>query len=81
MTSLPYDVIGLLGVLFVDLFQAWPVVPKPWLEFGKLFFIAAVGLGLGTLPFMDNWGHLGGLIIGIKSGIRSGVRWGIRVGH
>ncbi|EGD81420.1 hypothetical protein PTSG_02140 [Salpingoeca rosetta] len=60
---------GLLGCLFVELFQSWQLLESPKKEFLKLFLIAIVALAVGLLPYIDNWSHLGGFAFGILSSI------------
>ena len=48
-------VYGFLGVHFVELFQAWQIIPKPWISLLKLFSVTIVLLMIGTLPYIDNW--------------------------
>jgi membrane associated rhomboid family serine protease len=62
-------VYGLLGVLLVELFQSWQIVPMPWLELLKLGGVCVVMHLLGTLPFLDNWSHVGGFVFGVVAGI------------
>jgi len=62
-------VYGLLGVMLVELFQAWQVVPNVWWQLIKLVVLIAASLLIGTLPYVDNWSHLGGFAFGIVSGI------------
>lgn len=50
---------GLIGVLFVELFQYWQIVDYAWLEFLKLLGFTAVLLAVGTLPYIDNMAHIG----------------------
>jgi membrane associated rhomboid family serine protease len=60
---------GLLGVTFVDLFQSWRVVEEPWSKLFKTLGTTILFLLVGTLPFIDNWAHIGGFIFGILSSI------------
>jgi membrane associated rhomboid family serine protease len=62
-------VYGLLAVMYVELFQAWQVVPKAWLQCVKLTVIIALSMLIGTLPYVDNWSHVGGLAFGFVSGV------------
>jgi membrane associated rhomboid family serine protease len=62
-------VYGFLGVMVVELFQAWPVIPRAWLQLLKLIGIIVFMLLIGTLPYIDNWSHIGGLLFGIVAGI------------
>ena len=52
-------VFGLLGVLFVELFQFWQIVDRAWLELIKLLAFVVFLLALGTLPYVDNMAHIG----------------------
>lgn len=52
-------VFGLLGVLFVELFQFWQIVDNAWLELLKLSGFVLFLLLLGTLPYVDNMAHVG----------------------
>eukprot|EP00048_Salpingoeca_helianthica_P004004 m.72749 g.72749 ORF g.72749 m.72749 type:complete len:615 (+) comp13002_c0_seq1:3238-5082(+) len=62
-------VYGLLAVLLVELFQSWQIVSNAWSEFFKLGGFSLLLLMVGTLPFIDNWSHIGGFVFGIVSGI------------
>ncbi len=52
-------VFGLLGVLFVELFQFWQIVDHAYLELLKLAGFVFFLLALGTLPYVDNMAHIG----------------------
>lgn len=52
-------VFGLLGVLYVELFQFWQIVDRAWLELVKLTAFIVFLLALGTLPYVDNMAHVG----------------------
>ena len=52
-------IFGMLGVLYVELFQFWQIVDRAWLELIKLTSFVVVLLFLGTFPFLNNWAHLG----------------------
>eukprot|EP00054_Salpingoeca_dolichothecata_P028540 m.217592 g.217592 ORF g.217592 m.217592 type:complete len:250 (+) comp26250_c0_seq4:150-899(+) len=60
---------GLLGVTVVDLFQSWQVIPNPWSQFFKTMLQLIVFLGIGTLPWVDNFAHFGGFIFGVLASI------------
>ena len=60
-------VYGLLGVLLVELLQSWQVVDNPGTELCKLMFVIFISLLVGTLPYIDNFAHIGGFIFGILS--------------
>ncbi|EDQ91123.1 uncharacterized protein MONBRDRAFT_21331 [Monosiga brevicollis MX1] len=60
---------GMCGGMFVELFQSWPLLARPWREVFKLTFIALVAFAFGFLPYLDNWSHLGGFTFGVLSSI------------
>eukprot|EP00052_Salpingoeca_macrocollata_P025829 m.236607 g.236607 ORF g.236607 m.236607 type:complete len:101 (-) comp22491_c1_seq24:335-637(-) len=60
---------GLFGVLLIDLFQSWQVVPKPWKELQKLLALIVVSLLIGTLPSVDNFAHMAGLCFGAVTAV------------
>ena len=62
-------IFGMLGVLYVELFQFWQIVDRAWLELIKLTSFVIILLFLGTFPFIDNWAHLGGLLFGVVSAV------------
>ena len=52
-------VVGLIGVLFVELFQFWQIVDHAFLELLKLMGFVLFLLAVGTLPYIDNMAHIG----------------------
>jgi len=56
---------GLFAVMIVDLVLHWKLVPSPGCELIKLNSLALFSLLLGTLPFFDNFAHLGGFVMGL----------------
>ena len=52
-------VFGMLGVLYVELFQFWQIVDNAYLELIKLTTFVVVLLLVGTLPYVDNFAHIG----------------------
>ena len=50
---------GLIGVLFVELFQYWQIVDNAWIELLKLLGFTVFLLAIGTLPYVDNMAHIG----------------------
>ncbi|KAG5179534.1 hypothetical protein JKP88DRAFT_270350 [Tribonema minus] len=69
---LPYQVmvgasgaiLGLLGGVWADLLQNWSLKQRPWVSIIVLFTITAVNLLLGLMPYLDNFAHMGGLVMG-----------------
>eukprot|EP00122_Pirum_gemmata_P010192 Pgem_evm1s9424 len=55
---------GLLAILCVELWQNWNYLYNPWTEFWKIFIMMFISLGIGTLPYVDNFAHFGGFLYG-----------------
>ena len=56
---------GIIACLFVELFQGWQLVVKPWKHLLKLCSIIFILFLLGLLPYIDNFAHIFGFIYGI----------------
>ncbi|XP_040186034.1 inactive rhomboid protein 2 [Rana temporaria] len=56
---------GLLACLFVELFQSWQILAKPWKAFFKLVGIVLFLFLFGLLPWIDNIAHIFGFISGL----------------
>ncbi|XP_029006486.1 inactive rhomboid protein 2 [Betta splendens] len=56
---------GLLACLFVELFQAWQMLEKPWNAFLKLLGIVIFLFLCGLLPWIDNIAHIFGFLSGL----------------
>ncbi|KAG8565627.1 hypothetical protein GDO81_012929 [Engystomops pustulosus] len=56
---------GLLACLFVELFQSWQILAKPWKALFKLFGIVLFLFLFGLLPWIDNIAHIFGFISGL----------------
>lgn len=64
-------VLGLLGGRFADSFLNWKSKKTPFLDFGINVFeiLFTVLVGTFALPGVDNFSHIGGLIMGTLSGL------------
>ena len=60
---------GLLGVVLIELFQAWKIVKHPVLELLKILCITTLLLLSGTVPYVDNTTHIAGFLLGVLGGI------------
>lgn len=74
---------GLVGVLFVELFNMWSVVKEPVNELINLCIFFAVILLVGTMPHLNNWAHVAGFVFGLLMAMLllpyvSFGKWGIR---
>ncbi|KAM9362594.1 inactive rhomboid protein 2-like [Symphorus nematophorus] len=56
---------GLLACLFVELFQGWQMLEKPWKAFLKLLGIVLFLFMCGLLPWIDNIAHIFGFLSGM----------------
>uniref|UniRef100_A0A3Q1GUE0 Inactive rhomboid protein n=1 Tax=Acanthochromis polyacanthus TaxID=80966 RepID=A0A3Q1GUE0_9TELE len=56
---------GLLACLFVELFQGWQMLEKPWKAFLKLVCIVLFLFLCGLLPWIDNIAHIFGFLSGL----------------
>jgi len=60
---------GFTGVLLADLLQNWSLIQNPVRNLASLVFSSIVSLVIGLiLPGVDNFAHIGGLIMGILTG-------------
>lgn len=72
-------IFGLLGAEAIFLIQNRKVFPGQFRSaIGNIIFIAAINLFIiGSLPGIDNWGHVGGLIGGLMFTSFAGPLWDI----
>ncbi|HSL45980.1 MAG TPA: rhomboid family intramembrane serine protease [Anaerolineales bacterium] len=70
-------IFGLLGAEAVFLIQNRKAFPGQFRSaIGNIIFIAAINLFIiGSLPGIDNWGHIGGLIGGLMFTSFAGPKW------
>lgn len=62
-------VYGLFAVLYLDLFQSWPILDNPKRDTLLLTLGVIFALAIGFLPYIDNYSHIGGFIGGLLIGI------------
>ncbi|KAG1929233.1 inactive rhomboid protein 1 isoform X1 [Pimephales promelas] len=55
---------GILACLFVELFQSWQILARPWRAFIKLSCIVLFLFAFGLLPWIDNFAHICGFFSG-----------------
>lgn len=72
-------IFGLLGAEAIFLIQNRKVFPGHFRgAIGNIIFIAAINLFIiGSLPGIDNWGHIGGLIGGLMFASFAGPQWAV----
>lgn len=56
---------GLLACLFVELFQSWQLLERPWKAFFNLSAIVLFLFICGLLPWIDNIAHIFGFLSGM----------------
>ncbi|KAJ7306075.1 hypothetical protein JRQ81_010441 [Phrynocephalus forsythii] len=56
---------GILACLFVELFQSWQILARPWRALGKLLAVVLFLFAFGLLPWIDNFAHICGFISGL----------------
>lgn len=60
---------GMLGVEAVDLFYTWQLIDDKAAQLFGLIVKLILFLGIGTLPYIDNFAHVGGFLTGIVVGL------------
>ncbi|KAI9015431.1 rhomboid family-domain-containing protein [Hyaloraphidium curvatum] len=60
---------GLVACLLLDLLQNWKLIVRPWIELIKLVIVILLSFALGLLPYVDNFAHVGGFVVGIFAGL------------
>jgi rhomboid protease GluP len=72
-------IFGLLGAEAVFLIQNRKVFPGQFRSaIGNIIFVAAINLFIiGSLPGIDNWGHIGGLLGGLMFTSFAGPKWAV----
>ncbi|KAM6424381.1 inactive rhomboid protein 1 isoform 2-T3 [Liasis olivaceus] len=56
---------GILACLFVELFQSWQILARPWRALFKLLAVVLFLFAFGLLPWIDNFAHICGFISGL----------------
>ncbi|CAM9536101.1 unnamed protein product [Ectocarpus sp. 12 AP-2014] len=62
-------IFGVFGALWADLWQNWSVNQDRCRMFTVLFILTAVNIILGLMPFLDNFAHCGGMLMGLFMGL------------
>ncbi|KAJ1565782.1 hypothetical protein HK096_010177 [Nowakowskiella sp. JEL0078] len=56
---------GLIAALLLDLFFNWRIINRPFWELVKMLFVILLTFFIGTLPYIDNFSHVGGFFTGL----------------
>ena len=59
---------GIVGFTVIDLLFRWRQTRRPGRELCQLVFVVVISLVLGLLPGLDNFAHIGGLVMGLLIG-------------
>jgi rhomboid protease GluP len=74
-----FGLVGGLGVFYYTARNVFGGVARQMV--GNMLFIALVNLGFGlTTSFIDNWGHMGGLVAGAIAGFALAPRYRVEMG-
>nr|CAG4716657.1 unnamed protein product [Naegleria fowleri] len=55
---------GILGAIYADLWMNWRFMPQPKKDFVLLTFQVVAQIIVGLIPWIDNFAHCGGLMVG-----------------
>jgi len=61
-------IFGTVAVTWVDLFAHWKYQYKPVRKLMFMIIELLLGIGVGFIPFVDNFAHLGGFLMGLLVG-------------
>lgn len=63
------SIFGLLACVLLDLLYNLRIVVDVWRELAQIMTTMAIAFCVGTLPYIDNFGHVGGFIVGLLVGL------------
>ena len=55
---------GILACLFTEVIQNFQILVHPWMALAKLLLLLLLLFVIGLLPFVDNYAHLIGFVVG-----------------
>ncbi|GLB36056.1 putative rhomboid family protein [Lyophyllum shimeji] len=61
-------IFGTVAVTWVDLFAHWKYQYRPVRKLVLMTIELLIGIGIGFIPFVDNFAHLGGFLMGLLVG-------------
>lgn len=62
-------VCGMIGVVLVELLQFWSIVQSPGKELVKILVVITLLLFCGTLPYLNIFGMVAGIMVGMLCGV------------
>eukprot|EP00117_Sycon_ciliatum_P037576 scpid28353/ scgid0042/ Inactive rhomboid protein 1; Rhomboid family member 1 len=60
---------GLMACLVVDAVKERHLLERPWREVTKILAIVTLAIFMGFLPFIDNYAHVGGFVMGLFTSV------------
>ncbi|XP_033137915.1 RHOMBOID-like protein 3 [Brassica rapa] len=70
---------GLLGSMLSELLTNWTIYSNKIAAFLTLLFVIVINMGIGSLPYVDNFAHVGGFLTGFFLGFllmaRPQIKW------
>jgi len=60
---------GLFGLILAELLTSWSRFKSPCFQFIAYIVSIILSLGMGLLPYIDNFAHVGGFIAGLSAGL------------
>jgi len=61
-------IFGTIAVTWVDLFAHWKLLYRPGRRLFWMLLELIVGIGIGYIPYVDNFAHIGGFTMGLLVG-------------
>ncbi|KAH9081996.1 rhomboid family-domain-containing protein [Lactarius deliciosus] len=61
-------IFGTLAVTWVDLFAHWKILDRPARRFFWMLVELIIGIAIGYIPYVDNFAHIGGFVMGLFVG-------------
>lgn len=62
-------IFAVFGALWADLWQNWSVYQDKCQALTMLLFLTVFNVLLGMMPYLDNFAHIGGIIMGFFMGL------------
>ena len=63
------SLLGLMSIYVMDIFTNWKLYDHPIRELIKWGIVGVIMLGVGLMPWLDNFAHIGGIIGGLLSSV------------
>ncbi|XMA15948.1 hypothetical protein WAI453_008739 [Rhynchosporium graminicola] len=60
---------GIIALMLLDLLYTWGDRKSPWKDLAFILLDIVISFGLGLLPGLDNFSHIGGFLMGLVLGI------------